>query len=211
MNQSKSLPTIILSLAAFAIQPNADAQGNLVDFSNWTLTGQGLYQGSGAPSISLYTSTGTQNASFTGVPSITGGFVLFALTGSLNTKPGATYDISFTMQNAGQSYLEDPSMSFGSFGASCNLLAGETLNGTDYSFVPEHYDFSIVATDPITTMSFNVTPDIGQGVFLSNVSVVQVQVQPVPESPSIRQFAFGACMLGLTQTWRRFRRQPVTR
>jgi len=190
----KSSQIVALSVIALGIGICGQAQENLVNFYNWTV--ETSPPGNILPFLDSYNS-----AAFVGDYNITQpgpAFFQGIITGNIETTPSVTYQISFTMQNGGDYYLGDPTMSFGNYGMSCDLLAGETLAGGDYVFVPENYEFTVVATGPITTMTFDVVADNGQVVSLSNVSVTAV-----PEPSSGLVFSFSAFTLVLAHRRKR--------
>ena len=190
MNVSKSLQIIILSTITLGLQSSGHTQSNLVNLYDWKNTG--INSLSGPPFITnIWTSTSPDEA-FGGL------FFYNNVSANLDTTPGASYEISFSGQFGGYSYWGGPTMSFGSFSTGCELLPGGQLNNGDGYYPPVNFDFTVVATDPITAMSFTLYVDNNSEITLSNVSVIQV-----PEISPTSLIAFGGCILILARQWRR--------
>lgn len=154
--------------------------------------------------IDLYSSN---SATFIGNYNGEGGFNDLVLAGSLNTTPGATYEISFTLQDKSPIGDDGGSGSF-LFGNSEMNLDGTfrdsyITNGT-YEFPAVNYDFMTLATSSTTTMSFDLVLDEGLNTALSNLAVTEIT--PAPEISSGRMFFYGGCIFLFAKQLQRFLR-----
>lgn len=194
-------PLIALALAiVFGLQSNAQAQGNLVNLYNWE--NETAVGSDPNPNDYLAVSSST-SAKFSGGYTDQGGGVSPIMTGLFDTTPGASYQISFTMQNLSQ-FDGSASESFGNdtmnFGLPAVLLNG----GESYADTPVNIDFTAVATSTTTAMSIEcyLDPD-GGAADLSGLTVTEVPNE-APEASSILLFCFGCCALLLVRNWPRF-------
>ncbi len=165
MKKNRLLHFVLVSAVAIGLLANGRALGNLVNLNNWT--GQTRYGSSPNDGIAILS---YNSALFSGFYSTGGaGLIVPVLTGSLNTTPGAAYEIRFTVANDPfHSETGSGTMSFGGFSAFIDLYA---MGGAGSS---ENFDYLVTATSALTTMSFSWGIDNGYQVSLSNVSVFEV-------------------------------------
>jgi hypothetical protein len=126
---------------------------------------------------------------------------------NLNTTAGATYEISFTLQDASFS---------GNFGGAGDLWFGNCKNSLDdafddgymghggYVFPSVNYDFTAVAASSTTSISFDFVLDEGLNANLSNLMITEV-----PEISSNRLLCCGGCMFLLARQLRRLSQKRV--
>ena len=204
MKISKPLQILMLSTIALGLQPSGHAQGNLVNLNNWTASSAILPGFSPVPPPKI---TSFNSAYFLGwLTSYTNNPTIFALsagilTGNLNTTPGATYEISFSLDMGDSVGIDVAFMSFGNITAGGKIPVLLNTNVTSENpniTLPVCCDYTVLATSDITTMSFSVTPDVSCGVNLENLLVVET-----PEVSTVRLFGFGGCALLIAQQWRR--------
>jgi hypothetical protein len=121
--------------------------------------------------------------------------------GDMNTTPGATYEISFTLQDASFSGDFDGAgdVSFGNCEVNLDSAFEDgymTTNG--YLFPPVNYDFTAVADSSTTSMSFDFLLDEGLNADLSNLDIMEV-----PEPSATRVLYCSGCLMLLARQWRK--------
>ncbi len=180
------LPSIVLGL-----QSSGLAQTNLVNLYDWNISSD-----TGSPDVRI---TSFNSASFLGDGATNGGPTsVSTLSGVLNTIPGATYEISFTMVNEVEQY-GGGSETFGNTGTSFLLTSTETNVPPNYIPNPVNIDYTAVATSTTTTMTFEASVDGEDGwTELFDASVVEV-----PETSGVGLLGFGGCFLLFANQWRR--------
>jgi hypothetical protein len=187
----------LLFAVSLGVQASARAQGNLLDFGNWT------YQGfvAGTPVEGLQTILGSNSAEFEGFGWYPYYFSTEIFNGTIATQPGASYEISLTMAYGGADYSGwGVGMSFDDFSVEIGGIP-QYQYGL-FSFT-NNCDFIVTATSPTTPMSFTFSLWLADVVTLSNVSVMQT-----PEVSTSRLLVFGGCALPfLRQGWRFFQKR----
>jgi hypothetical protein len=209
MSIRKSFYMVLFSTIMFGLQLSGLAQDNLVDFNNWTaeaiLTSDAA---SGQPIIPPITNyppvapigMGNNSASFEGGlgewRDANGighqAFQYLLVYGQLDTVPGASYEISGTLENPTEFASYQASLSFGDVGISLP----ETLQSGVPGY-PNTYDFDtiITATCAATMVSFSCAPDFDGGA----LDLYSLSVTEVPEVSAASLFFFGVCLLSLFQ------------
>jgi hypothetical protein len=195
----KALPVALVSAAVLGLQSSAQAQFNLSNLYNWDNVTKCVSSGALGQFISIYS---YNSADFYGGFASGSGAPRGAsptLTEQFDTTPGATYQISFTMQNL-NSFGGSTFESFGDNNLNFQLPFTYTDGGEYYSDTPVYIDFTAVATSDLTTMSIqcNLDPE-GGAASLSNLMVTQV-----PEVSSPMLFGFGGFALLLVRRGRQF-------
>ena len=174
------------------------AQGNLVNLYDWT--NETVVEAGDNPDNFVSIGSSTSADFFGGL--IDNSNVLTevepTITGTLDTVSGATYDISFTVED---DTLYGPSSAteyFGDTSTSISLPPEQQNFPGDNVPVPVNVDFTAVATCATTTMSFGfgLDPTAGDDL-LYNLSVTEV-----PETSSPGLFLFGVCILLLARQLR---------
>lgn len=186
------LRIVVLAVIIFCVQSRSYAQGNLVDLYNWSNETEVGYDPNPNDYVNIVSAT---SAYFYGDYS-PNGFAVPILSTTLNTIPGATYDVSFTLQDqnveacSGYEY-------FGNTSTDVDLQppVGDPINP---SLVPENIDFTVIANSTETDMSFEFALDSSGIASLSNFSVTEV-----PEVSSGKLFVFLGCILLCVRKWRR--------
>jgi hypothetical protein len=179
----------------FQFQSMVQAQG-LVDLYHWS--------DNSTPYTDFININSSNSAMFIGNYNNEGGFNDLILTGSFDTTPGTSYQISFTLQD--ESPIGDDggsgSLDFGNSEISLDgAFCGSYLSNGTYVFPAANYNFTATATSPTTTMSFNLSLDEGLDTGLSNLTITQIMA--VPETSSTRLFLFGGCVFMLAKQLRK--------
>lgn len=120
-------------------------------------------------------------------------FVVPVLAGDINTTPGATYEISFTMQDLNL-FEGSASESFGAYSTNFNLPVVDESGDPGYYDLPVNIDFTAVATSATTMMSFQCFLDNDGAATLDHLMVTEV-----PETSTTRLFLYGGCALLLAK------------
>lgn len=187
------LPSVVTTIIfVLAFQSSVYAQGNMVNLYNWT--GETEYGPSPNYGITLVSSTsaiffGAYSTNTTSGPD----HIVPVLAGDLDTTPGATYEISYTVANdPAHEEFGGGTMSFGSFSNSIDLLAMGSPGSS------ENFDFLVAASSAVTPMSFSWSIDNGYQTTLSSLSVTEV-----PEASTVGLFGLGGIVWLLAQGWRR--------
>jgi hypothetical protein len=179
-------PIAVLSVVILQFPLIGQAQGNLVDLYNWsneTVVGSD-------PNPNDYVHLGSAtSAFFHGGYTDQGGGVTPVIFGSLNTVPGATYEISFTMQNQ-NSFFGSASLWFGSESTSFQLPVTQVNGGQGYADMPVNIDFTAVAGSTVTSMFFQCYLDPDGG----SAALNHFMVTEVPEVSSSSLIFGGACV-----------------
>ena len=195
MSLIRIVPVILVSLMASSV---AYAQGNLVDFQNWTVV----------PSTPLPPGTVYSYGGFTLGPSNCGTFYagnevdwngsgysprpnLADFTGSINTTPGQMYEISCTSQDAGM-YAASLSIQFDG-STQAYTLPVDFANG-GYTDVPVFVDLTFVATSDTTAMTLQ--PGVSD--YPGSIQLSDFSVSAVPEPSTLAYLlasALGAARL----------------
>lgn len=188
-------------LSGFLLQLSSagQAQENLVDLYHWSNETGYVPNPSNFVAINSY-NTAYFSSGYTTNPFNQGPlFVEPVVSGELNTIPGVTYDVSFTLQlNAPYDAFGGASMSFGAFTTNCNLQ--NPANGDQPGYNPPvNFDFTSVATATTTPMSFCA----GFDDFSDGLSISDVMVTAVPEISSAKLFCCGLALLVLREQWTR--------
>jgi hypothetical protein len=170
------------------------AQGDLVNLYNWSNETESVAPDTMSRFISIYSNS---SADFYGgfTTNYSSGFAVCPLlVGTVNTVPGDSYEVSFTMQNM-SGYAGGVAESFD--GDSTNLSFPSDDLG--YTEIPVNVDFTAVATSTTTMVSFQcyLDPEGGQA-DLYNVSVTEV-----PESSASRLFLCGGFVLLMAKQLRK--------
>jgi hypothetical protein len=226
MNLRKLFRTVMFSAVAFGLQSRGLAQPNLVDFNNWTAEAI-LTTVVGGPSIvppatnyppAAPIGMGFNSASFNGGYGIwrdpngvnQNALQYLMIYGQLATIPGASYEISGTLENPTEFAGYGASLSFGNSGISLpeTLQSGAPGYANSYDF-----DTILTATSAMTTMSFSCEPDFDGGALdLSNLSVTEVPEVSVGE---LFFLGMGSLMLARLRAFRKWqnlhlaRREPM--
>lgn len=152
----------------FLMALSGSVRANMVNLYDWTRNDLGSVTSVNASDSAYFASGGSLVYPHTYNESI--------LTDNLATTPGNVYEIAFTIQNTGLPPV-GATMSFGNF--SVNLWEiNQQWNGYALGYAPLNFDVTVVASAPLTAMSFDVTQDnSGYGVSLSNLSVTDVPEQ----------------------------------
>jgi len=170
---------------AWSIQFAARAQSNLVNFYTWKMEYTQLTSNQFAPSINVVSSNNAsiqigraiyQNSPFVSVFQPENP----AFVGTLNTVPGATYQISCTLDNFDVQFASFPWLTFGKFETNYSLPIAESQSSS----------FTAVATSLSTTMSFNPDSMDNSGFVWGNLE--NVVVLPVSVPPYITQMTRNA-------------------
>lgn len=202
MKINNRLQIVMLSTIALGLQTSGRAQGNLVNFNGWTNETMFVPPGTqsefvqiDSPISATFEGGWTTNASglYPGIPTDASPI----LTGSLDTVPGAIYEIAFAMQ-LGQ-FEGSAEMWFGDFTTNCDLTAFYNPANQGQPFGPVNMDFTVVATSATTTMSFQSYLDPVGGY----ASLYDVSVNEVPEISAARLFGFGGGVLLFAHQWLR--------
>jgi hypothetical protein len=171
MKISKSLQIVMFSIIGLGLQSSGHAQASLVNLYDWmnetmySSTPDFNVQIQSPNSVGFFGSRSTNNAPYP--------FALPVLTGSLNTTPGTTYEISFTMQNDFVETIGQPEVSFGSFTTNFDLPAAQETDG-QLQYFPVNIDLTAVAMSFDTTMTFTVPIDTGDAMSLNNLEVTAI-------------------------------------
>jgi len=203
MNIRKSLQAVVLITIVLGIPCAGRAQDNLVNLNDWT--GQTKYGSSPNSGIVILDSVsaiffGSYSTNVFSGPD----HIIPVLTGTLATAPGATYDISYTLEHDGRFIFCAGTFSFGNFSYGFNL----PFNGQP-SPAAESFNFLVTADASITATSFAWPAiDNGDAAFLTSFSVTAVPlVNPVPEASTASLLMLGGCAWLLAPFCRRaFRR-----
>lgn len=188
----RAFSILLLSAIFLEIQSSGRAQENLVDLYDWSNETQNISPGSQGNYMDVYSANWVD---------FFGGFdtnqhaASPVLAGNLETTPGASYEISFTMAND----PIDPGsacLSFGSF--TTNIVLPRINNGTGFSGPPINIDFTAVATSATTTMSFQSYLYYDGEESLNNLEVMEV-----PEASNTRLFCYGGCIFLLAKQLRK--------
>jgi hypothetical protein len=189
MKIGSPLQIIVLSATALGFQFDARAQDNLANLNDWTAGTQ--YGSSPNSGIIISDSAsaiffGSYSANVFSGPD----HIIPILTGTLDTTPGTTYKISYSLEHDGRFIFCDGTFSFGSFNYGFNLPFTGQPSGT-----PEAFDFLVTANASSTPMSFTWPAiDNGDAAFLSHFSVTAVpEVIPVPEVSTAGLLGLGGC------------------
>jgi hypothetical protein len=168
-----------LVLSGILFQLKGQAQGNLVNLYNWSNQTVVGYDPNPSDYVNILSST---SASFFGDYSKSG-FAVPILSDSLNTVPGVTYEINFTLEDQNI----EACTGYAFFGNTSTDLDLPPPGGNPFnlSVVPVSVDFSAVATSVTTTMSFEFSLDSSGIAGLSNLSVTEV-----PEVPDLELVVF---------------------
>jgi hypothetical protein len=181
----KALPVALISVIVFGLQSRALAQGNLVDLYGWANETEVGYD----PNPSDYVNVSSSNsANFYGDLS-PNGFAVPIVSGSLDTIPGAAYEISFTLQNNFITF-SDAQLYFGNTLTDIDLPSEGSGNPANMSPIPVSIDFTAMATSSTTPMSFEFGLDSS-----GDDSLYNFQVMEVPETSSAKLFALGLVLL----------------
>jgi hypothetical protein len=184
----------VLSALMLEFQLSGHAQGNLVNLYQWRNdTGN-------VSNPNNYININSRDAAYfySGITTnfFHGPFIVEpVLSGNLNTTPGITYDVSFTMQLAApEDVFGGASMSFGSFTTNCDLQDPENGDRPGYN-PPLDFSFYLEATSAITPMTFYAGfADYSDGLSVSAINVTPV-IDPVPEASSVTLLSCGAIVL----------------
>lgn len=192
MSISKSLHGFIMAVLVFGLQSGGYAQGNLVNLYDWS--GETKYAPSPNYGILLMSST---SVTFYGAYSTNteGGadHIVPVLAGNLDTVPGTTYEISYTVANDPlHAEFGNGVMSFGSYSNVVDLLAMGSPGSS------ENFDFLFTTSAAVTPMSFSWTIDNGYQATLSSLSVTEV-----PEASKATLLSFGGVIWLLVRGRRR--------
>jgi hypothetical protein len=183
--------TLFLSAFLLPLQSHAQAPINLVNLYDWNVIGNTFDPGADVQVTSSTSAVFFGDFSTNGIPTAN-----LALSYDLNTTPGATYEISFTMEDEVlyDSYARE---TFGNTGNCFLLPVTQTNIFPGYFDTPVTIDYTAVATTAITTVSFGATADGDYGeTQLWDVSVIEV-----PEVGSGKLFAFLGCILLYLGKW----------
>jgi hypothetical protein len=198
--QFKLLQFVALSVIMLQVQSRGLAQGNIADLYNWS---NETMDGSDPNPNDYIQISSFSSALFYGGYTDEGGGVSPTILGNFDTTPGATYQISFTMQNL-NSFDSSASESFGDNATNFDLPFVYINGGESYTDTPVNIDFTAVATFSTTTMSieYYLDPD-GGAASLSDLMVTEVSgATGVPEISSTQFFCFGGCALLLARQLR---------
>lgn len=209
MNISKPLQIAILSSMIFGVELGGYAQVNLVnlyDFTGATQNASSSNQGISADfdSVLLYSAWGIN-----GTGMLSGGFILPILTGNINTTPGTTYEISYTVSHSQQLWFAGlhPVVVFGSSSVDSSgaLADGFNPQAAFASDVSVNVDYTYMATSASTPMTFyGYFGDNADSVKFSDISVTALtQVTPVPEVSTASLLGLGGCVWLLASFGRR--------
>ena len=200
MNIRKSLQAVVLITIVLGIPCAGRAQDNLVNLNDWT--GQTKYGSSPNSGIVILDSVsaiffGSYSTNVFSGPD----HIIPVLTGTLATAPGATYDISYTLEHDGRFIFCAGTFSFGSFIYGFNL----PFNGQP-SGASETFGFLVTADSLSTATSFAWPAiDNGDAAFLSNFSVTALPlVNPVPEASTASLLGLGGCACWVASACGRF-------
>jgi hypothetical protein len=96
------------------------------------------------------------------------------LTGNLDTTPGTTYEISFTMLDP-VPFTGGASMAFGNLNTSLDFTSCPNYTNPNQPFQPINFDFTAIASSTSTSLSFSadLDPD-GGAVYLEDLTVTAV-------------------------------------
>jgi hypothetical protein len=188
----KALPISFALAAFFGFQLSATAQGNLVDLYGWSDATTDI-RPSQVNEFALATSH--TSAEFNGgLTTNSGGggppWVEPSLTGDLNTTPGVTYEISYTLNSAGMTGF-GVSMAFG------DSTALYEFPGGTFGSIATNLCYTVTATSADTQMSLQCYLDPSEAIDLTGLSV-----QEVPEMSSTWLFCYGGCALLLARQLR---------
>jgi hypothetical protein len=174
----------------------ARAQGNLMDLYSWideSTPFRGLINIDSSNSASFIGDYGDNFSSLNHLN----------LTANLDTTPGVTYEISFTLQDA----------SLGNFGGAGDLWFGNSeinlnsafqdgyITPNGYVFPAVNYSFTAAATSSTTAMSFDFVLDEGLNADLSNLAITQIT--DVPEVSTFSMFFYGGFVFLLAKQLRK--------
>lgn len=181
-----------LSLLLVFQFPSLDwAQGNLVNLYNWhdatadiPPSDSNLYAFAVSPNFAEFDGGLTSNSVNGGPP-----WIQPRLTGILDTTPGATYEISYTLSTGETAASVD--MLFGDSDALYEYCGGDMGFSTNLVYTFE-------AASTTTQMSFECNLDPVQSIDLFGVSVVEV-----PEIRSGYLIVFLGCAWWFAKKWRR--------
>jgi hypothetical protein len=181
-----------LCVMIFQFRSMGEAQANLVDLYNWI--------DESTPYKGLIEIGSADSATFIGAYGNLPALNRLNLSGDIDTTPGVTYEISFTLQNWNL-YSGDGSATFGSKAKDLDYAFSEcdsyfTSGGPVFS--PVNYDFTALATSATTTMSFDFILDEGESASLSNFVITEA-----PEMSVTRLFCYGGCLVLLARQLRR--------
>lgn len=192
------LQIAVLAAVLFQFASIGHAQGNLGDLYNW--------KDDSAPITGLIDIYSCNSATFIGNYANFPGLNQLSLSGGLNTTPGATYQISFTLQDTGIGDFDGTGdLWFGSSEMNLNSTFEDGhITGNGYAFAPVNYDFTAVATSSTTSMSFDFVLDQGLNADLSNL-----QITIVPEISTSRLFCYGGFVLVLAGQLRKLNQKRV--
>lgn len=198
LKTSKALQTVMLPVIALGLQSSGHAQGNLVNLYDWT--GETMYAADPNDGVII---SSFNSANFFGAYStnVLNGpdHIVPILAGSLDTTPGTTYEISYTLEETyNHSFFDGGYMKFGNDTNPCNFSDAIRNPGTDTYAATNFYDYTDIATSTTTTMSLECHLDNGDSIQVTGLSVIEV-----PEISAARLFGFGGCVLLLAQPWRR--------
>lgn len=197
----------VLSTMMFKFASIGQAQGNLVNLYDWNNDTAHVAPGHAGQFISIYNNT---SAGFFG-GFTTNPFSLVAasptLSDEFSTTPGATYEISFTMQNL-NGFNGFASESFGNETLNFDLPVVLQNGGESYADTPVNEEFTAVATSTLTTMSFECYLDPNGGAAsLGNLTVTELPVTDAPEESTGSLLFYGGCICLLAKEFGRLVRK----
>ena len=197
MKISKLLQIVILSAMVLGLPISGHAQGNLVNLSDWTNETRGAENPNNhvqviSATFAYFGPNGYWSTNGPGQP------VDPILTGILDTTPGATYEISYTLSfSSPPGSVPNAQVTFDN--CTTNATPPASFDGFFMLSGTRSLDYTVVATSPTTTMSFNlyIFDDVG------SFTLSDVSVTAVPEISSARLIGFGACVWLFAKPWRR--------
>ena len=203
MNIIKSVQIVLQSSMALGLQSAGLAQVNLVNLYDWTPQTQYGFSPNQGISIDSFNS-----ASFYGQYSVNGrgnrnDIIHPILTASLDTVPGDTYEISYTLKMSNFSNFYTPGSV--SFGNDINLFSFSFPQSQPRGDQIYGFDYTEIATPTTTAMTFYVGfIDTADALYLSDFSVTTVsEMVPVPEVSTAGLLGLGGCVWLLAPLCRR--------
>ncbi len=157
---------VVLLVVVLGLKGSGYAQGNLLNLYTWT--NATMHSSNPQHNVQIESFNSARFAGSLGTNNPYSFPVTPILTGNLATTPGASYEISFTMENMWITDWGPTEVSFGNFTTNFDLPRIQQ-RGSQYQYFPVNLDFTVLANSSTTTMTFTVAVDVGGANFLERL------------------------------------------
>ncbi len=187
--------TLLLSTILLPLKSRGEVPQNLVDLYNWT--NETMVGAGDNPNNYVFIRSATSADFDGGFTYESGGFVPVqpTIAGTMDTIPGVTYEICFTVQDDSVYGPNSAQIYFGNTCTDIDLPPG--MPGPNLSPIPVNIDFTVEATSATTTMSFEFGLDPSD----DEDSLYNLSVTEVPEARSENLMILFGCTLLCMRKW----------